>query len=146
MFNGRTYGNCFSAYLASTLQAPIDCIPHFMHDGPTRDVWLQRVNTWLQPFNLGYVDLANTFDPKRSGLSGLHHEWRGRTGENTWHSMVAVDDVVVHDPDPHGVQLVSEDREVGVLIVLQPSRPIRLPRWWTVWRWWRRLAMWVGRR
>ncbi|MFC4162013.1 hypothetical protein [Chitinimonas lacunae] len=123
-FTRDQIGDCFRAVVASLLELPIDEVPHCLHDYPDRTTWLHRVNEWLRPYNLGFIDFGPGFDLKQFGIAGLHHELRLSLGGGTYHSTVGVDGMLVHDPSTRPSSSTSQSHQTGVFIVLDPSKPI----------------------
>jgi hypothetical protein len=101
---GPIEGNCFSACVASILDLNLVDVPRFMDDG---ERWLNTFFRWLaerglQPDYYGHPDwCAAESAPSRDIPKGysIMSGWSPRH-ENTLHSVVARDGVMVHDPHP----------------------------------------------
>lgn len=118
------FGNCFTAVLASLLHLPIDQVPHFYDARDTKDTqWLARVNEWLRPYGLGYVEIDASLTALMSEikLQEVHHEICGNTSRyaETLHSCVAIDGKVAFDPHPDDSGL-TKPRALGMFVALRP--------------------------
>lgn len=122
------YGNCFSAVLASALEIPVEDVPHFLHDGCDGPTWRNRINDFLRPLNLAFINIADAPTWMREhGVRGLMHEQVGETPCGSLHSTLAVDGEVVHDPMPGSLGLSTYQDNWGLFIVLDPSKPVGKP-------------------
>lgn len=114
-------GNCFSTCLACILELDPSIVPNFIGDFP--DDWLQRLQAWLEPMNIGVVVVVDTgrssFYP--SGYSIMSCLMVG--GSNR-HCVVAKDGEVVWDPSPKDRQIYISGLAWTVLSILDPAKPI----------------------
>lgn len=119
------YGNCFSAFLASALEIPLEDVPHFLHDGCDAAEWRKRINAFLRPLNLAFIEIGDARQwMTENGITGLTHERSGQTARGSLHATLAVDGATIHDPLPDSLGLVSERSSWGVFVVLDPAKPI----------------------
>jgi hypothetical protein len=118
------HGDCFRAVVASLLELPIESVPHFAADFPEAYTAHKRINAWLRPFGLAYINLGVTGRFLDSvGIAGLHHELQGDSprGHNAGHCVVAVDCQAVHDPHPDRSGVISVNG-IGLFVCLDPSK------------------------
>lgn len=97
---GPGVGNCFSAAVASILELPLTDVPFFM----TGDDWYVGFQAWLLARGL-VADYYPAYRERPDGyaiLSGLSPRYEG-----VYHSVVALDGVLVHDPHPSRAGLLS---------------------------------------
>jgi hypothetical protein len=120
--NGR-YGNCFAAFLASTLEIPIEDVPHFADGWPEPDEFNRRINAFLAPLNLAFMCVNIEDWCSSMGVTGLVHELFGLSPRGADHATVGIDGVMTHDPHPSKAGLLTPAEEWGVFVVLDPSKP-----------------------
>ena len=98
-------GNCFSACIASILEIPLEDVPLFHSDEGTNN-WGDKFIKWCEDNDIEwtYYDVADTGeDWHPEGYSILS----GKSPRGDWlHSVVALDNDIVHDPhfDRTGVE------------------------------------------
>jgi hypothetical protein len=109
-------GNCFVACLASVFECAIADVPEFC-DEPD---WIQQVQTWLRPRNLGMLALQVREDSDLGAFEG----WlivSGDSGKGVEHATVWRDGQLVHDPHPRKPGLATVNF-VYMLYPLDPSK------------------------
>ncbi len=95
---GKGNGNCLSACIASILEIPIDTVPNWAKEKN----WQQKVNEWLQKYNLCYLELAKSDHLEFFAQDcGCHYIMNGKSPRGEfWHSVVGRGGKMVHDPHP----------------------------------------------
>ncbi len=101
-----TYGDCHRACLASLLEMDV---PHFFEDGYDPDTAVQVVRDWLK--SRGLYDISFFFNWPLPELllmakhlnPGLHYMLTGTSGKTVPHSVICLDDKIVHDPTGTGI-------------------------------------------
>jgi hypothetical protein len=102
----HTYGDCFRACLASLLETDV---PHVLHDNCNAGRQRQRIDLWLQPRGLAFVEFplavptlkeALTFADTFTNYSGIHYLLSGLTHRDTGHYIVCCGAQVAHNPTP----------------------------------------------
>lgn len=64
------WGDCFRACIASLMSMDAKDVPHFVHDGCTNEVSMQRLNEWLRPRGLFYLEVTE-LTPEEFELRGI---------------------------------------------------------------------------
>lgn len=123
---GSGLGNCFSACVASLLEMPIENVPTFHLRGERDNVWMSRLDAWLEPFGLyalhfeikpahhefvteGIYKLRSAEIPGR-GLSvppNVLYIRAGLSPRGHQHAVIAKGHYIVHDPSPTKTGLLS---------------------------------------
>ena len=100
------YGNCYSACLASITEIDLDSIPNFTIYCD-KSKWFEAVRKWTR-YYLRCDMLCVSFRRSDKDLK-LHGYWiaSGPTCSDTFHSVVMLDDSMVHDPDPYNMGIIS---------------------------------------
>ena len=116
---GPEQGNCFAACIASILELPISSVPNFClyHD------WFQRVNEFLEPLGLCYIEVDISASGLMYGLLNNNNFYvlSGKSPNyDCLHAVVAQGDVIVHDPHPDNKGLLDR-QEVGLIVSLGRS-------------------------
>lgn len=98
-------GDCFRTSLACILEEDPESVPHFYHDMCTPQIAIPRVNEFLKPRGLGYIEfhIAASTRLATIGVTG-HYVLSGispRPQNDCDHSVVGFGQFeVVHDPHP----------------------------------------------
>lgn len=112
----HTYGDCFRACVASLLETDV---PHVLHDNCSADRQRQRIDVWLKPrglafleFPIGAADLkaALKYGDTLTQWSGIHYMLSGLTHRDTGHYIVCRGGQVAHNPTP-GIKIVKPFNE-----------------------------------
>jgi len=96
-------GNCFSACIASILEVPLDTVPVFCVDFPSR--WAEKANEWLHEHH-GVMLFCVT--PPSEGFvetqykAPFYHIMSGPALRGLQHSVVGRNGKMVYDPHPSG--------------------------------------------
>ena len=117
-------GNCFPACIASVLEIPLEGIPNFCVEFPSK--WHWEVNKWLSE-NHGVVlltitpwDQDHVFPPF---VVDTYHLMSGPSVRGHHHSIVALNGKMVHDPHPDGHGLI-EVKDWDFFVVADPGRTV----------------------
>lgn len=104
----NTYGDCIRACFATLLDVPnIAFVPHFQHDGPDHDTYVERIERYLRevhhlaPFNTffhGDADIGDVLQAMGAQNPGVRYMLIGETREGVNHAVVCSGDSVVHNP------------------------------------------------
>lgn len=98
------WGDCHSACLASMLDLPLDDVPHFGEGGPDGQEFNRRVREWLSIRGLGQAsaafegELDAVLRMMRHVNPGVYYILGGRSLTGVNHSVVALENRIVHDP------------------------------------------------
>jgi len=99
------FGDCFSACLSSILET---AVPHVLHDGCDGEQKLRRLDAFLKPLCLSYVEIPirerNVWDALDWGgyitaENGIHYLLLGNTKDDTGHYVVAHKNEIAHNPN-----------------------------------------------
>jgi len=105
----HSYGDCFSACLSSILESPV---PHVLHDGCNGEEKLRRLDAFLRPLSLAYLELPIKVWTTDEFLdwagyitaeSRLHYTFLGITESGEGHYVVCHQNEIVHNPNPKAV-------------------------------------------
>ena len=120
----ESWGDCLRACIASVLDR--DDVPHFMHDGDPDGEWCQRVRDWAHANGMVYLQF--TYSGEGNALRDILL-YMGQSNPDTYyiltgaspisdHSVVCLNDEIVHDPAgrPVGQQIVGPDVD-GLYII-----------------------------
>jgi len=108
----HTYGDCFRACIASLLETDA---PHVLHDNCDADRQRQRIDVWLAPRGLAFVEFplavptlkeALKFGGTFTQFSGIHYMLSGRSHRDTGHYIVCRGSQAAHNPTP-GIKIVK---------------------------------------
>jgi hypothetical protein len=132
---GPVEGNCFSACVASILDLNLVDVPRFMDDG---ERWLNTFFTWLaarglQPDYYGHPDWCTAEGaPSRCHPQGysIMSGWSPRHA-NTLHAVVALNGVMVHDPNPSRAGIVGG--AIDYITIVPAGTPEAAAAYWP-WR------------
>lgn len=114
-------GDCFRTTIANLLEISVEEVPHFLHDGCEMIEALRRLNKFLRPHGLAYIQVDVLAEVLLSmGIEGLYHESCGDTVRGTYHSAAFVDGVLMHDPHPTHVGFTHVDNAKGFFVALRP--------------------------
>ena len=106
----HSYGDCFRACIASLLEVQV---PHVLHDNCTADLQRKRIDQWLKPRGLAFVEFPIAAPGLKTALkfcntftqySGIHYMLSGQTRREYGHYVVCRRNEVVHNPTP-GVKI-----------------------------------------
>lgn len=98
----QSKGNCFQACLASLFELPIDEVPHFMVHG---HLWFDCLQEWLEP--MGYYALDIQYSPFMAEWIKGYWIATGVAKRGILHSVIYLDEHLVHDPHPSCVGIES---------------------------------------
>jgi hypothetical protein len=119
-------GNCYQACLASLLELGLEEIPEDLAHG---DGTMARTNAWLAPRGFCMVCFSYRTTDLWHPPAGAWHVLSGPSPRGDfWHSTVGRDGQLVHDPHPSRAGLVGEEREVDLLVLIDPARLAALLR------------------
>lgn len=105
------WGDCHRAAVASVLNLPLEAVPHFAEGGPDGEEFFAREKAWLLTQHL--VPVRMFFgDPKLTDErnieqvlalmaarnTGVYYLLGGRSRTSVNHTVVCLDDKIVHDP------------------------------------------------
>lgn len=102
----KSYGDCFRACLSSMLETEV---PHVLHDGCHADEQRVRLDAWLQPRGLAFVEWPIVNDNLLATLKIAAHYTRhsrinymlsGITRRGRGHYVVCRGAEIVHNPTP----------------------------------------------
>lgn len=127
----RSYGNCFSACLASLLELPIEDFDEFhrlysawgvLYDSGEKVPWETRVA------HMHEIEKRAGHIPVHVQLGGdaiVPRGWsiaNGPAERGVDHSCVALDGIIIHDPHPSRTGLISiEDYEILLPVIWPPE-------------------------
>lgn len=94
-------GNCLQASIASVLELPLECVPHFVPD----NTWQAQYGKWLRERNMAWITLTPNLDVDAGYDEQLYPGYtlfgvKSRKYPGGIHSVVAYNGTVVHDPNP----------------------------------------------
>lgn len=115
---GKGKGNCFSAAVASILELPLAAVPYFM--GP-EDWWTPFVDWCVTCARCYPIYLPIKILPPECPPPAGYSIMSGRVARTTevLHSVVALDGVMVHDPnEPAGRPGLTEVTDYIILVPL----------------------------
>jgi len=120
------YGDCFRAVLASLLRMNIKEVPHFMIDNPDVDTCNQRLQEFLEPMGLFFMNVAawdiESWKQQCKISAPIYHEISDESPRfpGVHHSVVGCDGIEVHDPHPTklGLPNKTDKRTFGFLVRL----------------------------
>ena len=95
------YGNCYSACLASILELELDEVPFFMHPDIPMEKVIENKNKWFMENGLRSVEMPFLDNPLHlMGMvnPGIYYIFSGNSEDDVGHSVVCIDDEIVHDP------------------------------------------------
>lgn len=107
-----TYGDCFRACVASLLETPD--VPHVLHDNCGAALQRQRLDLWLAPRGLAFIEFPLRVQSIEAALSlgsgftqycGIHYMLSGMTRKDTGHYIVCQGNAIAHNPAP-GVHII----------------------------------------
>ena len=110
---GGDHGNCWSACIASVLEIPIEDVPNFCVEQRAR--WWDATNDWLRARGLVClnVNLVGEF------LIGGYWIASGKSPRGAFdHSVVYLEDQMVHDPHPSNAGLDGGPRQCSIIYPL----------------------------
>lgn len=98
------WGDCHRAAIASIIGLPLESVPHFGEGGPSDEEFVRREVDWLLSqglvpvtiwFNCGLPDV---FAYQAKYNSGVYYLLGGTSRTGVDHTVVCLDDKIVHDP------------------------------------------------
>lgn len=107
---GKTWGDCHRACIATVLSLPLAAVPHFADGWPTGEEFKRREREYLA--SLGLVPIDAIYQPPADcnhGLilhvvgtmnPGVPYILGGTSRNRVDHSVVCLDDRIAHDPSP----------------------------------------------
>lgn len=102
----HSYGDCFRACLASVLETQV---PHVLHDNCDAFQQRKRIDQWLKPRGLAFIEFPVTAQTPPEALkianvltqwTGIHYLLSGETRKGTGHYVVCRKNKIVHNPTP----------------------------------------------
>lgn len=100
----HSYGDCFAACLSTLVGTKA---PHVLHDGCDHGEAMTRLNRWLQPRGLAYVEYPLAVPSVMDALamahyltrySGIHYMLMGLNEKGNGHWVVGLGDKIDHNP------------------------------------------------
>ncbi len=112
-----TWGDCMRACVASLLDLPITTVPHFFDGGCDSQEFDRRVADFLGRH--GLVEFSMPADAARRAhfTRDLYHLMYGYSDRGTFHAVVALNGLVVHDPHPSKAGIIEDDRILHAYLV-----------------------------
>jgi hypothetical protein len=118
------YGDCHRACVASILELSLDEVPHFCDGDPGPEAWTAAERSWLREKGLAPVSvafaatLAEVFAYMLRVNPGVFYILGGTSKNGTGHSVIALEDRIVHDPSLDDSSIVGpmEDGYVWVTV------------------------------
>jgi hypothetical protein len=99
------WGDCHRAAIASVLDLPLDAVPHFGDGGPDGVEFQRREDEFLRSVGLVAVRIIYPGDDRElvfralKGMNpGIYYLFGGRSATGVDHTVVGIDDGIVHDP------------------------------------------------
>lgn len=107
-----TWGDCSRACLASLLNLKIDQVPHFAENYSSDEDCLKKESDWLR--TQGYMPFVSYFSGSLNDMlwtmscinPGIYYMVTGNL-ENTPHSVIALNDMIVFDPSDKLIESMS---------------------------------------
>ena len=102
----HSYGDCFRACIASLLETDA---PHVLHDNCSAERQRQRIDVWLAPRGLAFIEFPIAAKGVGTALhvadvltkySGVHYMLSGQSRHDRGHYVVCRGGEVVHNPTP----------------------------------------------
>ena len=96
------YGDCYRACIASILEKPIEDVPHFLIDDPAQEIYEERIQKFFNESNIARICIPYITNPilhMKNVNPGIYYILSGTTSDNIGHSVVCIDDKIVHDPE-----------------------------------------------
>jgi hypothetical protein len=100
-----TWGDCHRAAVASLLELPLEKVPHFGDGGPDAEEFTARERRFLSSLGLWPVYFAYKDTPLEAiqrymklANPGVYYLLGGTSRLGTPHTVVGLDDEIVHDP------------------------------------------------
>ena len=110
------YGDCHRACVASILELPLESVPHFMEGGDTMEEFEfeRRVRDWAHSIDVPYFNFAFTdillddvLEYMRKANPGVYYILGGNSPSGVGHSVVALDNKIVHCPSGYTNPIVG---------------------------------------
>lgn len=112
-------GDCWRACLASLLERPISCVPHFLAMYPDDEERHTAIQAFLMEHGYFHIEITR-FDFAAHGNSAGYHMIYGPSPRfpNIQHAVIGKDGVPVFDPHPSRTMLAGnpEDWTFGFLV------------------------------
>lgn len=123
---GEEKGNCMAACVASLLEFPTEIVPNFCEDAEN---WCQRLQAYLLPFGLDYVEFEINESGKVVVQDGHHCILVGKSPRGDFdHAVVGIVEgtkaKIVHDPHPSKDGLKTTE-SIGFFISTDPAAQVR---------------------
>lgn len=120
-------GNCFQACIASILEIPLeeafDCRPY------PDDLWLNKFNEWLKPWNLVCISFDHNKEKPIPCSEVLGYHIMACMSKTLYHGehhvVVIYNQDVVHDPNPHANGQLGDCQGFFLLVSLNAARNVR---------------------
>ena len=107
-----SYGDCHRCCLASILELPASRVPHFLADGDPNEEFNERIRKWLHDRGVPYFTIpfegGSPLEFMAMQNPGVFYILGGKSPLGN-HSVVALNDQIVHDPQarPAGQQIIG---------------------------------------
>lgn len=114
------WGDCHRAAIASVLELSLDDVPHFFEGG--RGTVEARIleKEFLRDRGLVAIDigagsnLEETLDAMGVWNPGVYYLLAGKSRNNVTHSVVCLNDKIVHDPSLDDSGIIGPDEKTGL--------------------------------
>ena len=118
-------GNCFQAALASLLELSLNEVPDFVNDYPgDNDEWFIATNRWLRKYGFAIMAVSIPETPEQERAFSavfcdvVYHIITGISKlSGCGHAVVAINGIMVHDPDPRDPEEMSIDPERYMFLI-----------------------------
>ena len=99
--NNGVYGDCHRACVASILELPIEEVEHFADNDPSALEFNNRIRKWCRDRGYVYASFAYSVDPREYMAmenKDIYYILGGKSSIGANHSVVCLNDKIVHDP------------------------------------------------
>ena len=113
------WGDCHRACIASMLDLELDQVPHFGDGGPSDIEFMRRVDQFLATLDMAQVffafptDIDHVHQVMRVSNPGIYWILGGKSTTGCAHSVICLDDKIVHDPSLNDAGIVAPCDEDG---------------------------------
>jgi len=114
-------GNCFQCALASILELPVEAVPHFYQEEANPAKAMDNIQTWLGRRGLILIEIQ--FGGENLQMFPCFHLLSGLSPRGDFfHTVVALNGEIVHDPHPSREGLKSyKGASYGFLVAIRPE-------------------------
>jgi hypothetical protein len=117
------WGDCMRSCVASILDLPREAVPHFYEGGCEPHIFDQRVGEFLAQHGLIEVTLLPAYARQQMRHTPCYHLIYGGTVRGTYHAVVGLNGVVVHDPHPSRAGIIENGQTQYALLVRTGAQP-----------------------